>query len=169
MNINKHINFYIFYHSASFFKLYKFYYINFTDSKFSNNNSKVITQTSNNEKYSQTISRKEIKKMIEDKDNIIRKPIKSSGPGGQHVNKTQSAILLQDKKTNISVKVGNSRDSVVNSGIAKKRLIDKLDLHYNGAESKISKKMEKIKKQKDRNRRKSDNKHNLDNHNKNDL
>ena len=110
-----------------------------------------------------------MKKNIEEKDNIIRKPIKSSGPGGQHVNKTQSAILLQDKKTNISVKVGNSRDSVVNSGIAKKRLIDKLDLHYNGAESKIAKKIEKIKKQKDRNRRKRENKHNLDDYNKNDF
>jgi protein subunit release factor B len=116
----------------------------------------------NNKKDSSLNKENNLTKMIEDKDNVIRKPIKSSGPGGQHVNKTQSAIFLQDKKTDISVKVGNSRDSVVNSGIAKKRLIDKLDFHYNGAESKLAKKIEKIKKQKERNRRKSENKHNLD-------
>lgn len=169
MNINKHIYFSIFKHYSIFSKFYKIFNYNFNDSKFSNDKDKIKTHKSDNDKYSPTISRKEIKKSIEEKDNIIRKPIKSSGPGGQHVNKTQSAILLQDKKTNISVKVGNSRDSVVNSGIAKKRLIDKLDLHYNGAESKIAKKIEKIKKQKDRNRRKRENKHNLDDYNKNDL
>lgn len=126
----------------------------------SNNNKK---DSSISKENNLTIPRKDIRKMIEEKDNVIRKPIKSSGPGGQHVNKTQSAIFLQDKKTDISVKVGNSRDSVVNAGIAKKRLIDKLDMHYNGAESKLAKKIEKIKKQKERNRRKSENKYNVDN------
>ena len=126
----------------------------------SNNNKK---DSSISKENNLTIPRKDIRKMIEEKDNVIRKPIKSSGPGGQHVNKTQSAIFLQDKKTDISVKVGNSRDSVVNAGIAKKRLIDKLDMHYNGAESKLAKKIEKIKKQKERNRRKSENKYNGDN------
>ena len=129
---------------------------------FSNNFNNNKKDPSLNKENNLTIPRKDIRKMIEDKDNVIRKPIKSSGPGGQHVNKTQSAIFLQDKKTDISVKVGNSRDSVVNSGIAKKRLIDKLDFHYNGAESKLAKKIEKIKKQKERNRRKSENKYNPD-------
>jgi protein subunit release factor A len=105
------------------------------------------------------VERNEIKKMLEIKENVIKKQVKGSGPGGQHVNKTASTILLKDKETNISVKVGNSRDSIVNSGIAKKRLVDKLDLHYNGSESKIAKKNEKIKKQKERQKRKSLSKH----------
>jgi protein subunit release factor B len=144
---------------------YNCYFYNFINRFFTDYNS---TNSSNEKKNISTnqiqanISRKELKKMIGEKDNIIKKQIKSSGPGGQHVNKTQSAVLLQDKKTNISVKVGNSRDSIVNSGIAKKRLIDKLDLHYNGADSKIAKKIEKIKKQKDRNRRKRENNYNPD-------
>ena len=105
------------------------------------------------------VPRSEIKKMIQDKDNIIKKQIRSSGPGGQHVNKTESAIFMRDLTTNISVKVTNSRDSVVNAGMAKKRLLDKLDNYYNGPESKQSKKIEKLKKQKDRARRKSEFKH----------
>jgi protein subunit release factor B len=105
------------------------------------------------------VARADLKKMVKDKDNVLKKKIRSSGPGGQHVNKTESAVMLKDLKTNIFVKVDNSRDSVINSGIAQKRLVDKLDLHYNGSESKISKKIEKLKKQKDRSRRKSDSKY----------
>lgn len=147
-------------YQLSFFKHIKYYYSN---SKSSNSNLKNnLIPSSNISKNEEKVmlSRKEIKKIIDDKENIIKKPIKSSGPGGQHVNKTQSAIFLQDKQTNISVKVGNSRDSVVNAGIAKKRLVDKLDHHYNGADSKIAKKIEKIRKQKSRSRRKSENKYN---------
>ena len=109
------------------------------------------------------IPRSELKKMIRDDDNVVTKQVKSSGPGGQHVNKTQSAVLMKDKQTNISVKVRNSRDSFVNSGIAKKRLVDKLDLFYNGKESKISKKIENLKKQKDRQGRKRNAKNEIEN------
>jgi peptide chain release factor len=107
-----------------------------------------------------TIPRSELRKMVKDKNNsdIVKTQTTSRGPGGQHTNKTASAVLLKDKKTNISVKVQNSRDSVVNSGIATKRLVDKLDLHYNGSESKIAKKIEKAKKQKDRQKRKREKK-----------
>ena len=105
------------------------------------------------------IPRNEIKKMIDEKDAITKKQIKSSGPGGQHVNKTSSAVLLRHSLTNIQVKAQDSRDSDVNYGKAKKRLIDKLDLHYNGKESKISKSIEKKSKQKERNKRRSVEKH----------
>ena len=79
----------------------------------------------------------------------------SSGPGGQHVNKTSSAVFIKDLETNISVKYGKSRDNSVNQAKAKQILLDKLDLHYNSENSKISKKIEKIKKQKDRQRRRN--------------
>jgi protein subunit release factor B len=108
------------------------------------------------------VPRSEIKKMLDKSDNFIKKQIRSSGPGGQHVNKTESAVMLRDKKTNITVKVSNSRDSVINSGIAKKRLVDKLDNFYNGDESKEAKKIERIKKQKERAHRKSQAKHQVD-------
>jgi len=112
------------------------------------------------------IPRNELRKMIEDKENIKKLKVRGSGPGGQHLNKTESTVFLKDLKTNISVKVGNSRDSMVNNGVAKKRLVDKLDMHYNGSESKLAKKFEKIKKQKERSRRKSINKHQNNSENK---
>ena len=124
-----------------FLMFYKYHFLNFTKNVDSNSES------------TQKISRGELRRLLDKKENVIKKQIKSTGPGGQHTNKTQSCVMLREKETNITVKVNNSRDSVVNSGIAKKRLLDKLDFHYNGAESKIAKKIEKIKKQKDRQKR----------------
>lgn len=105
------------------------------------------------------VPRCELSKMVKEKENVLKKQVRSSGPGGQHVNKTESAVMLRDLKTNITVKVSNSRDSIINKGIAQKRLVDKLDSFYNGSESKIAKKIERAKKQKDRSRRRSETKH----------
>ena len=49
------------------------------------------------------VSRSQIKESLENKDNIIKKQIKASGPGGQHVNKTNSCVFLKDLNTDISV------------------------------------------------------------------
>ena len=106
------------------------------------------------------ISRAKIRESLENKDNILKKQIKASGPGGQHVNKTNSSVFMKDLNTEISVKVSNSRYSEVNNGIAKKRLIDKIDLQLNGMDSKIGQKILKSKKQKNRNYRRSQEKYN---------
>ena len=111
------------------------------------------------EQGDELVPRSKIKEQLENKNNIIRKQIKASGPGGQHVNKTNSAVYLKDLNTDISVKVNNSRNSEINNAIAKKRLVDKIDLELNGKESKIGKKIEKEKKQKNRNYRRSAEKH----------
>ena len=79
------------------------------------------------------------------------------------MNKTNSCVFLKDLNTDISVKVSNSRYSEVNNGIAKKRLIDKIDLEINGKESKLGQKIEKSKKQKNRNYRRSKEKHDKNN------
>jgi protein subunit release factor B len=110
----------------------------------------------NGENY---VPRSDIKKMIKDKENIITKQIKASGPGGQHVNKTNSAVYMKDLNTNVSVKVSQSRNSEINNAIAKKTLIDKIDVLLNGSESKIVKKIVKERKKKNRNYRRSVEKH----------
>lgn len=106
------------------------------------------------------IPRKEILNMIKKRDLIDTKEIKSSGPGGQHINKTNSCVMLKDKISGLSVKVNNSRDKFVNSKIAEKRLLNKLDLFYNESNSNIAKKHDKIKKQKETQRRRSAKKYN---------
>ena len=105
------------------------------------------------------VARSKIKESLEDKKNVLYKQIKASGPGGQHVNKTNSAVFLKDLSTNTTVKVSDSRYSEVNNYKAKKRLLDKVDLKLNGKESKIGQKIEKSKKQKNRNYRRSVEKH----------
>jgi len=105
------------------------------------------------------IPRTEIRKMIKEDDLIIMKKVRGSGPGGQHLNKTSSSVFMKDPKTNIAIKVSQSRDSIVNEGVAKKRLLDKLDVFYNGKDSKLEKKNEKIKKQKSKATKRSAQKH----------
>lgn len=57
---------------------------------------------------------------------ILFQAVRSSGPGGQHVNKVSSAIRATDPKTGISVFVQESRSQLQNKKIALERLIEKV-------------------------------------------
>ena len=63
-----------------------------------------------------------IMKDLELKD-VIFEAIRSSGPGGQHVNKVSSAIRAVHKPSGISVKVMDTRSQMQNKRLAKERLI----------------------------------------------
>jgi protein subunit release factor B len=51
---------------------------------------------------------------------------KSSGPGGQHKNKTESAIRIKHVPTGIIAVAAESRSQIKNRELAWQRLIDKL-------------------------------------------
>lgn len=53
--------------------------------------------------------------------------VRSSGPGGQHVNKVSSAIRAIHKPSNIQVLVMDSRSQHQNKKIAKQRLVAKIE------------------------------------------
>jgi protein subunit release factor B len=49
---------------------------------------------------------------------------RSSGPGGQHVNKVSTAVTLRHRPSGISVTVQDSRSQAINRKLARERLLD---------------------------------------------
>ena len=48
---------------------------------------------------------------------------RSSGPGGQHVNKVSTAVMLRHRPSGVSVTVQDSRSQATNRRIARERLV----------------------------------------------
>ncbi len=52
---------------------------------------------------------------------------RSSGPGGQHVNKVSTAVTLRHRATGIAVTAQDSRSQAMNRQLARERLLDKIE------------------------------------------
>src|SRR5438067_4726763 len=52
---------------------------------------------------------------------------RSSGPGGQHVNKVSTAVTLRHRPSGVSVTAQDSRSQARNRGLALERLLDTLE------------------------------------------
>ena len=79
----------------------------------------------------------------------------SSGPGGQHVNKTATCVILKHSPSGLSVKMQKSRSRGLNRYYARKRLCELMENQQLGEESPEAKRIAKIRKQKNRRRRRS--------------
>lgn len=74
--------------------------------------------------------------------------IRSSGPGGQKVNKSSSCVHLVHIPTGLSVKCQRERSQTLNRFLARRLLLDKIESQQKGFIAKEKEKIEKFRRQK---------------------
>jgi protein subunit release factor B len=83
--------------------------------------------------------------------------VRSSGNGGQHVNKTSSCVQLLHRPSGISVSTSRERSQSTNRFLARRELLERLEAN-SGVLTKEMKRIAKLRKQKDRKRRRTEKK-----------
>jgi len=74
--------------------------------------------------------------------------IRSSGPGGQKVNKSSSCVHLVHIPTGLSVKCQRERSQTLNRFLARRLLLDKIESQQKGFIAEEKEKIEKLRRQK---------------------
>ena len=90
-----------------------------------------------------------------DEEDLEETFIRSSGPGGQHVNKTSTCVRLVHRPTGLSVKVQESRSQGLNRFLARRLLADRVEQQLRGAASLHEQQHNKIRRQKQRRARRA--------------
>ncbi|MDH4258193.1 MAG: peptide chain release factor-like protein [Candidatus Aminicenantes bacterium] len=79
---------------------------------------------------------------------IVEKFIRSSGRGGQKVNKASTCVYLKHTPTGIEVKCQRERYQSLNRFLARRILTDKIEARIKGEESEEQQRIAKIRRQK---------------------
>src|SRR6476646_4633218 len=81
-------------------------------------------------------------------EDLVEKFVRASGPGGQKVNKTSSAVYLKHVPTGLEVKAQSSRSQAQNRYNARRILADRLEAQLLGKKSAEAERIAKIRRQK---------------------
>ena len=88
-------------------------------------------------------------------EDIVETFVRSQGPGGQKVNKTSSCVCLKHQSTGLEVKMQKDRSQAMNRFYARRRMCELLEAQNPGQATPEAIKQEKIRKQKQRRKRRS--------------
>jgi protein subunit release factor B len=83
--------------------------------------------------------------------------IRASGNGGQHVNKTSSAVQLRHIPSGVCVSASQDRSQSLNRFLARRELLERLEA-LSGVVTPEMRRITRLRKQKDRRRRRKDKK-----------
>ncbi len=89
------------------------------------------------------------------KEDIEEKFIRSTGKGGQNVNKVSTCVYLKHIPTGFEIKCSEERSQLMNRFLALRRLVEKIEEKELNIKSERQQKIEKIKRQKKKRSRRS--------------
>lgn len=81
--------------------------------------------------------------------------VRSSGHGGQNVNKVSTCVMLIHRPSGLSVRCQEARTQGMNRYLARRRLAEKMEETLLGAESRRQQEIEKVRRQKRRRSRRA--------------
>ncbi len=88
-------------------------------------------------------------------EDLVERFVRSSGAGGQHVNKVSTCVVLLHRPTGLTVKCQSERSQGLNRFLARRLLLDKIERARLGGLAAEQHRIEKIRRQKRRRSRRA--------------